>query len=56
MWDHGPNLSGNRVKKEISVFTGQKKRGPGAPLKRFTELFERVEERLNLLNNMLRQK
>lgn len=25
MWDHGPNLSGNRVKKENSVFSGQKK-------------------------------
>ena len=32
MWDHGPNLSGNRVKKEISVFSGQKKGAAEAPL------------------------
>lgn len=31
MWDHGPNLSGNRAKKEISIFSGQKKRGPQGP-------------------------
>lgn len=26
MWDHGPNLPGNRVQKENTVFSGQKKR------------------------------
>lgn len=33
MWDHGPNLSGNRVPKDNAVLSGQKK-GPsqGAPL------------------------
>jgi hypothetical protein len=30
-WDHGPNLSGNRVEKEISVFSGQKKGAAEGP-------------------------
>lgn len=34
MWDHGPNLPGNRVHKDKTVFSGQKKGPLRAPLQK----------------------
>lgn len=37
MWDHGPNLSGNQVQKENTVFSGQKKGAAEGP---FIKVYE----------------
>lgn len=56
MWDRGPNLWEIGMHRALDRFMSEK-RGPEGPLYKGTAgSFERAEQRLNLFNDMLRQK
>lgn len=56
MWDRGPNLWEIGIHRALDRLRPEK-RGPEGPLYKGTNgSFERAEQRLNLLNDMLRQK
>lgn len=56
MWDRGPNLWGSGMHRVLDRLRPEK-RGPEGPLYKGTNgSFERAKQRLNLFNDMLRQK